>query len=237
MSAPTASYKQLLKDFRRLASPKKAKAAQWFFKTAPGQYGHGDLFLGVTVPEQRQLVRRYRALPLATVVKLLRSPYHEHRLTAVLILNEQFRRGDETERREIYQAYLRSTRYINNWDIVDSSAPHVVGTWLLERPRKVLYRLARSKHLWDRRIAILATQTFIRQGQFADSLAIAKILLKDKHDLMHKAVGWMLREVGDRGRPAEERFLQKHAARMPRTMLRYAIEKFPARQRQTYLRR
>jgi len=231
------NFQELQKDFRRLAKTSVAKTMQWFFTSGKGEYGHGDYFLGVTVPQQRQLVRKYRDLPLADVVKLLHSKYHEHRLTAVLILNEQFRRGDTGQKEKIAKAYLRSTKYINNWDIVDSSAPHILGNYLADKPRKVLYKLSKSKHLWDRRIAMLSTQTFIRRGEFADTLAIAKILLTDDHDLMHKAVGWMLREVGDRDRALEEKFLKKHATVMPRTMLRYAIEKFPAQLRQRYLQR
>ncbi len=222
-------------DLKRLSSRSKAKSSAWFFKTEPGQYGHGDIFLGVTVPEQRLVGKKYRDLPLGDVRKLLRSPYHEHRLTAVFILADQFRRGSPADQGQIVRAYLQSTQFVNNWDIVDSSAPHILGAYLLDHPRAVLYRLARSKHLWERRIAIIATQTFIRHGQYDDTLRIAKIVLRDNHDLVQKAMGWMLREVGDRDRRREEHFLKVHASGMPRTMLRYAIEKFPPAKRRQYL--
>ncbi|MBI4090073.1 MAG: DNA alkylation repair protein [Candidatus Kerfeldbacteria bacterium] len=230
-----STINDLKRDFRRLASPKKAKASAWFFKTAKGEYGHGDKFLGVTVPEQRQIAKKHRDLPLADVRRLLQSKYHEHRLTAVLILSDQFKRAGDKRRAQIAQSYLKSTKYINNWDIVDSSAPHILGTYLLDKPRAVLYKLARSKNLWERRIAVLATQTFIRHGQFKDTLKLASMLLRDKEDLMHKAVGWMLREVGDRDRAVEERFLKEYAPVMPRTMLRYAVEKWPAVSRKRFM--
>ncbi|MEK7637624.1 MAG: DNA alkylation repair protein [Patescibacteria group bacterium] len=226
---------QLRRDLKRLSSPAKAKSSAWFFKTGRGQYGEGDVFLGITVPEQRRLAKKYRDLPLTDVLKLLKSKYHEHRLTAVLILGDQFRRAEAKTGAQIVRAYLKSTKQINNWDIVDSSAPHILGIYLLTRPRGILTRLARSKNLWERRIAIVATQTLIRHGQFNDTLKLAKILLRDREDLIHKAVGWMLREVGNRNRIVAERFLQRHVEQMPRTMLRYAIEKFPRRFRNEFL--
>lgn len=229
-----STFAALNRDLKRPASPAKAKASAWFFKTGRGQYGEGDAFLGVTVPEQRRIAKKYRDLPLVDVLKLLKSKYHEHRLTAVLILGDQFRRGDEKKRRDVARAYLQSKKYINNWDIIDSSAPHILGTYLLTHPRAILARLARSKNLWERRMAIIATQTFIRHGQFDDTLKLAKALLRDREDLIHKAVGWMLREVGNRDRVAEERFLKRHAGMMPRTMLRYAMEKFPLSSRRKY---
>ncbi len=229
------SLSQLRRDFKRLSSPAKAKSSAWFFKTGKGQYGAGDKFLGVTVPQQRGLVKKYHDLPLVDVLKLLKSKYHEHRLTAVLILGGQFRRADAKTRQQIVRAYLTSTRYINNWDIVDSSAPHILGTYLLTHPRGILTRLARSRNLWDRRITIVATQTFIRHGQFDETLKLAELLLRDREDLIHKAVGWMLREVGDRNRVIEEQWLKLYAGQMPRTMLRYAIEKWPAKNRKHYL--
>jgi 3-methyladenine DNA glycosylase AlkD len=207
-----------------------------YFKTGPGQYGEGDRFLGVTVPQTRRVVREFRELPLAEVAALLRSPWHEVRLCALLLLVRRFERGDAAERRAIFALYLRSTAHIDSWDLVDLSAPRIVGGWLQDRSRAPLYRLARSRRLWERRIAILATAHFIARLDFADALALSEILLDDDHDLMHKAVGWMLREVGKRDVGALEAFLEAHRARMPRTALRYAIERFPEAQRRRFLR-
>lgn len=213
---------------KRLGSKEKAKASAWFFKTAPGQYGYGDTFRGVTVPQQHAVARQCVDLSLKECVALLRSPWHEDRLTAVFILVHQFERTSAATRKKIATLYLRNTRYVNNWDIVDSSAPVIMA----EQPLSVLKQLARSSMLWERRIAIIATFASIKAGNPLPALTIAKLLLKDKEDLIHKAVGWMLREVGSRcSREAEERFLRQYAATMPRTMLRYAIEKFPPRRR------
>ncbi|MBN1268050.1 MAG: DNA alkylation repair protein [Kiritimatiellae bacterium] len=222
---------------RRLGSPKKAAFLQTFFKTGPGEYGAGDIFLGVTVPDARKLAREHLDLPLPSLLRLLRSPVHEERLVALLILVERFRKGDEAERKRIYDLYLGNTHYINNWDLVDLSVEYIVGPWLFSRSRKPLYRLARSRSLWERRIAIVATYDFIRQGQFDDTLCIARILLNDAEDLIHKATGWMLREVGKRDRAVLERFLDREAARMPRTALRYALERFPVRLKRKYMRK
>lgn len=217
---------------KRLGSREKAKASAWFFKTAPGQYGYGDRFRGVMVPQQHAVARQFCDLPLKECVTLLRSPWHEDRLTAVFILVHQFTSGSAETKKKIAAVYLRSTRYVNNWDIVDSSAPVIMA----EQPLSVLKKLARSSMLWERRIAILATFASIKTGNPVPALIIAKLLLKDKEDLIHKAVGWMLREVGSRcSREAEERFLRQYAATMPRTMLRYAIEKFPLRRRTFWL--
>jgi 3-methyladenine DNA glycosylase AlkD len=219
-----------------LADPRVAQASRWFFKTAPGDYGHGDRFLGIRVPMLRKLAREYRAAPIAVAVALLRSPWHEERLLALLILVQRYSRGSERERQRIYAEYLKHVpKHVNNWDLVDSSAHHIVGAHLVERDRAVLYDLARSPHLWCRRVAIIATLWLIRRNSFGDTLALAQILLDDEHDLIHKAVGWMLREVANRDRVAAERFLKRHFRRMPRTMLRYAIEKLPARTRRAYL--
>jgi 3-methyladenine DNA glycosylase AlkD len=218
------------------ASPAKAAILQRFFKTGPGQYGAGDVFLGLTVPEQRRIARQFATLPFAEIIPLLRSPVHEHRLTALLIWVRQFERGEAAVRRAIFEAYLANTRWVNNWDLVDLSAPNIVGAWLVERRRPLLHRLARSTSLWERRIAIVATLTFIRRGDFTDTLGIAGALLGDREDLIHKATGWMLREVGKRDQAALETFLAPHCGTMPRTMLRYAIERFPESRRQQFLK-
>ena len=223
------------RDVRKVARAERAEINKWFFKTGPGEYGAGDRFLGVTVPQLRTLARNYADLPLTEAVRLLRSPWHEERLLALFILVGQFTRGDAPARQAIHQAYLRNTKSINNWDLVDSSAAQIVGAHLETRDRRLLRRLARSKSLWERRIAMIATYHYIRQGDFTDALAIAALLRRDEHDLIHKAVGWMLREIGKRDRTAEERFLRAHARTMPRTMLRYAIEKFPEPLRRKYL--
>jgi 3-methyladenine DNA glycosylase AlkD len=219
-----------------LGKPADAAFLQGFFRTGPGEYGEGDRFLGIRVPVLRKLARELRGLPLDDAAALLRSAWHEARLLALLVLVDAYARGDAEAREAVYRLYLASTRHINNWDLVDTSAPHVVGAHLMGGDRSILDDLARSKSLWERRIAILATQHFIRRGDFGTTLRIAEVLVDDGHDLIHKAVGWMLREVGNRDRAAEEAFLRRHHRTMPRTMLRYAIEKFPPELRQRYLR-
>jgi 3-methyladenine DNA glycosylase AlkD len=221
---------------REFADKEKAAALRGFFKTGPGQYGEGDLFLGTMVPNIRTVAREFRRAPLEEVTKLLPSAWHEERLLALLMLVDRFATGDDTVKTKIYKLYLKNTKYINNWDLVDLSAPNIVGAYLADKSRKPLYAFARSKDLWKRRIAILATSAFIRQNDFADTLGIAELLLDDDHDLLHKAVGWMLREVGKRSLPTEEIFLKRHYNAMPRTMLRYAIERFPEAKRQKYLK-
>lgn len=220
---------------QQLASPAAAKVVQRFFKTAPGEYGAGDQFIGIRVPVLRKLAREFRALPLTEVTALLHSPIHEERLLALLILVDDYARADAAGRAKIYALYLKHLDRVNNWDLVDSSAPYIVGPHLAERSRAILFRLARSKNLWHRRVAMLATFYFIRQNDFADALRLAERLRDDEHDLMHKAVGWMLREIGKRDVAVLKKFLRSHAARMPRTMLRYAIEKFPERERRQWL--
>ena len=220
---------------REVATVERAAGAQRFFKTGPGEYGEGDKFLGVTVPDLRRITREFADLPLRDVRKLLTSEWHEERVLALLILVRQYERGDQSTKDAIYDAYLRSTRHINNWDLVDCSAAQIVGAQLVSRSRAPLRQLAKSSSLWERRIAIIATFHYSRRGQFEDTLKIAEMLLADTHDLIHKAVGWMLREVGSRDRAAAEQFLERHAATMPRTMLRYAIEKFPDPLRKHYM--
>jgi 3-methyladenine DNA glycosylase AlkD len=223
------------KELRALASPETAANLQRFFKTGPGQYGEGDVFLGIKVPPLRALAKQHRNADLATITRLLESRYHEERLFALLLLMQFYQAADEAAQQSAYDLYLGHTHRINNWDLVDLSAPRVVGCHLQDRPRKILYELARSPLLWERRIAILATAWFIRLDDYADTLQIAEILLKDKHDLMHKAVGWMLREVGKRDLGVEEDFLKERYHTIPRTMLRYAIERFPESRRRQYL--
>ncbi|MFA4818967.1 MAG: DNA alkylation repair protein [Patescibacteria group bacterium] len=226
---------ELRSDLRKLASPQKAKILQRFFKTGPGEYGEGDMFLGIIVPNSRRLARQYVNLSWGEIDKLLHSKIHEERLTALLILVDRFGKAHKTEQGRIFRFYLANTKYINNWDLVDLTAPKIVGTYLVDKSQAILYKLVKSKNIWERRIAVLATFYFIRQGQYADTLKLAQLLLKDKHDLMHKAVGWMLREVGKRSLKTEIVFLDKFASRMPRTMLRYAIEKLSPQQRSHYL--
>lgn len=228
--------KQLRKELALKANPKKAKILQGFFKTGKGEYGEGDIFLGLVVPETRKLAEKYSALNLAEIKKLLNSKIHEERLLALFILTAQFSRAEEKERQKLFKFYLSQTRNINNWDLVDLSADKIVGSHLKNKDKKILYQLAKSRNLWERRIAILATFHFIKQGQAKETLKIAEILLNDKHDLIQKAVGWMLREVGKRcGEKTEEKFLRQHCRKMPRTMLRYAIERFPENKRKKYL--
>ncbi|MFA7257464.1 MAG: DNA alkylation repair protein [Kiritimatiellales bacterium] len=228
----TAAEK-ITKQLKALGNKTAAEHAQRFFKTGPGQYGEGDHFLGIKVPVLRTLAKEHRDTLLDDAVELLQSPLHEVRLLALLIMILQSeQRKNETA---IYRAYLANTHRINNWDLVDLTAAQIVGAHLFEKDRKPLYRLAKSKSLWERRIAIIATFYFIRRNQFDDTLAIADLLLNDKEDLMHKAVGWLLREVGKRDLKAEEKFLLPRYKQMPRTMLRYAIEKFPEPKRLAYL--
>lgn len=217
--------------------PEKAAFYPRFFKTGPGEYGEGDRFLGVTVPKCRKIARAARGLATPEVVKLLRSPLHEERMVALLVQVDAFRRArSPKERGDVYRLYVRHLDRVNNWDLVDGSAPTIVGGFLEDGDRKILYRWARSQDLWERRVAMLATFHYIRADDFEDALALARILKDDEHDLIHKAVGWMLREVGNRDRAAMEDFLQAHYRTMPRTMLRYAIEKLPEKRRQAYLK-
>ncbi len=230
---------QLKNDIQKAVNPKKAKFLGRFFKTGKGEYAEGDVFLGLTVPQSRIIVKKYRDLSLTDCLKLLQSRLHEERLIALLIMVYQFEKGDEKMRKEIYDLYLANTNYINNWDLVDLSAGQIVGTYLSQHTAScnlVLVSLAKSTNLWERRIAIIATFALIRSGEYEKTFTIADILLHDKHDLIHKAVGWMLREVGKRiSQDVEEKFLKSRYKIMPRTMLRYAIERFEEGKRKKYL--
>ena len=228
-------FKKITHELANLADPEKAAVLRGFFKTGPGQYGEGDVFRGIKVPVLRQIVKKYPGLSLNDAEMLLHAGHHEDRLLGLLFLIADFEKGGAEVRRQIYQLYLANTCFINNWDLVDVSAPNVVGAHLFDRSRAPLRLLARSGLLWERRIAIVATFYFIRRNQFDDTLEIAGMLLDDKHDLMHKAAGWMLREVGKRDLAAEEGFLREHCTHMPRTMLRYAIERFAPDKRTAYL--
>jgi 3-methyladenine DNA glycosylase AlkD len=230
-----ANYQQVHAALLALANLEKAAFLAGFFKTGKGQYAEGDRFLGVAVPAIRRISRHFRHLGPAQIERLLRSAYNEERLLALLILVAVYRAGTAQTRQAVCRCYLRYRHRVNNWNLVDASAPYILGAHLLRRKRTVLYRLARSSNLWERRIAVLATFAFIRAGDFGDTLELTRRLLNDKHDLMHKACGWMLREIGKRNPAALEDFLRQHHRAMPRTMLRYAIERFPPARRKAYL--
>lgn len=220
------------KELRDFASKERARDLGRFFKTGKGEYGEGDIFIGITVPEQRTIAKKYRDMPLSDVIKLLHEKVHEFRFTALVILIHQFSRADERKRKKIYDLYCENTRYVNNWDLVDLSAAVIVGVYLKNKHKEPIAKLARSPSLWERRIAMIATGYSIKEGNPDVALEVAHILLHDTHDLIHKAVGWMLREVGKYcGRAVLETFLEKYAHHMPRTMLRYAIEHFPKKDR------
>ena len=227
--------KDVAAQLKTLASPEVAASSARFFKTGPGEYGEGDHFIGVRVPALRKLARDFRDLPLHEIEQLLRSQIHEERMLALLVLVLSVSKCTESHRKSAYDFYLNNTSYINNWDLIDSSAPAIVGGYLSDKARNPLQRLAKSKSMWERRIAIVATQHFIRLGEFVDTISICQILLNDKQDLIHKASGWMLREVGERDVNILVRFLDEHGAIMPRTMLRYSIEHFDEDERKKYL--
>lgn len=226
---------ELRRELRRLVNPKRAQGLGRFFKTGKGEYGEGDLFLGLTVPMSRTLAKAYSYLNIKELGQLLGSKYHEERLIALLILVEQYTRGNGAERERIFRFYLNSTKRINNWDLVDLSAEKIIGPQLWGMSTSLLTRLARSQNVWERRIAILTTFYFIKQGAYTETLRLARLLMRDQHDLIHKAVGWMLREVGKRSNKTLEQFLNRYAHRLPRTMLRYAIERLPEPKRLAYL--
>ena len=230
------TYQGIVTHLKKLANPEIAAHSQRYFKTGKGQYGEGDIFLGIRVPVIRKTVKLFKDTPLSEIKKLLKSEYHEVRLFSLLLLVYQFSKEDNEQKEKIYSIYLKNTKYINNWDLVDSSASYIVGSYLMDKDRSILYELAISKNIWSRRISIIATAYFINNHDFSDTLKIAKILINDSEDLIHKAVGWMLREIGNRDRKAEEKFVNKYYKKLPRTVLRYAIEKFSKEQRQAYLK-
>lgn len=228
--------RQILNRLHQLSNSDIAVHSQRFFKTGKGEYGEGDQFLGIRVPTIRKCVREYRNIPIDDTLDILKSPFHEARLLALLILVSKYSSANTiSEKKLIYHSYLNNTKFINSWDLVDTSAEHVVGAHLFSRDKNPIYKLARSKDLWERRIGIISTFYFIKRNDFSDTLAISELLLQDREDLIHKAVGWMLREVGKRNKICEEEFLAKHYKQMPRTMLRYAIEKLPETERIGFL--
>ena len=233
---PTLTASAIRGKLRVHANPSSVAILQSFFKTGPGQYGEGDRFIGVKLPGVRAVCRECRGAPLEAIETLLHSPIHEERTLALLMLVDAFKTGDGAQKRRIYALYLANTAHINNWDLVDCSAGQIVGGWLRGRSTAPLTRLARSKSLWERRIAMIATFDGIRRGEFGETLRIADLLLHDGHDLIHKAAGWLLREVGKRDGAALRTFLAARYKTMPRTMLRYAIERFPEAERRRYLR-
>lgn len=223
-------------DLLKLKNPQKKEILNRFFKTGKGEYAEGDEFLGISVSQIREISRKYPRFSLKELQELLSSKIHEYRLTALIILVNQYKKVTEKEKQKIVDFYLKNTKNINNWDLVDLSAYHIIGDYLFDKDKKVLYKLAKSDILWEKRISIMSTYAFIKNNKFEDAFKIAEILLNDKHDLIHKAVGWMLREIGKRDQEKEEFFLKKHYKNMPRTMLRYAIEKFNEEKRSFYLK-
>jgi 3-methyladenine DNA glycosylase AlkD len=226
----------IFSDLQSHADPKQAEILQRFFKTWEGQYGAWDIFLWLKVPVQRMIAKKYIDLDFGTLQEMLDATIHEYRLTALLVLVLRNAKADSLMKDQIFDFYIKNTKNINNWDLVDLTAPGIVGNYLLEKDKKLLYTFAKSKHLREKRIAIISTFAFLRVGEYEDTFKIAGILLTDTHDLIHKAVGWMLREVWKRSLFEEENFLKKHYKQMPRTMLRYAIEKFEESKRQAYLK-
>ncbi|MCD4706037.1 DNA alkylation repair protein [bacterium] len=232
-----SDLEKIKKELKKLSNTKEVTKLQRFFKTGKGEYGEGDIFLGIKVPTQRQIAKKYENLQLKKIKNLLNNKIHEYRLTALLLLIEKYKKADGKEKKKIFDFYLSNIKNINNWDLVDLSVYKIIGDYLLNKQRNILYKLAKSENLWERRISIIATYAFIKNDDFKDCLKISRILLNDKHDLIHKAVGWMLREVGKRNQKIEEKFLDKHCKKMPRVMLRYSIEKFNEKKRKMYLKK
>ncbi len=228
---------EVQKELRKLENKEKTKILQGFFKTGKGEYGEGDIFIGLTSQQIKDVAKEFREININDLQKLISSKIHEERVCALRILDWKYKKSKSLkDKKKFVDFYLKNTKYINNWDLVDVSCHYIVGDWLLDKDRKILYDLAKSNDLWEKRIAMISCFAFIRKNDFKDALKIAEILLNDKHDLMHKAVGWMLREIGKKNQELEEKFLKKHYKKMPRTMLRYAIERFPEDLRQKYLK-
>ncbi|MGV8169400.1 MAG: DNA alkylation repair protein [Candidatus Nanoarchaeia archaeon] len=235
------ALKELLAEFEKKKNPEKAKLLSGFFKTGKGQYGEGDVFLGLTVPEQRELAKKYKGLDLADIQKLIDSKIHEHRLTGLIILVYKYEDSDreknEIDKKKIFDFYLKNTKKVNNWDLVDVTCHRIVGAYLEDKERSVLYKFANSTNLWEKRIAIVSTAWFIKNKDFKDTLKLSEILLKDNHDLIHKAVGWMLREVGKKDEKTLKGFLDKNHKVMPRTMLRYSLERLSEKDKKHYMKK
>lgn len=234
---PNPSVKSLCNEFRKLGQKEQAIHAQRFFKTGKGEYGEGDVFLGIRVPVIREFAKKHSGTTPFEAAQLIKSPFHEERLLALILWVNRFKKGNEDEQKNLVKLYLENMKFINNWDLVDSSAASILGAYTFTRNKDLLYTLANSKKLWERRIAIIATHHFIAKNEYSLTLKLAEILLKDSEDLMHKAVGWMLREVGKRNKEVLADFLNQFCLKMPRTMLRYSIEKFPEKERMAYLKR
>ena len=230
------TLEDLKKDLSLYTDFEKANILQRFFKTGKGQYGEGDIFLGIIVPNTRKVAKKYTDLSLNEIKKILYSKIHEERLCALLLLVEKYKKTDELNKKKVFNFYIKNAKQVNNWDLVDLSAPKIVGEYLLDKDKEILYKFARSKNLWKKRISIISTLTFIKNNQYKDTFNILDILMKDKHDLIHKATGWMLREVGKKNLIEEENFIKKHNKSMSRTTLRYAIEKFSEEKRLKYLK-
>ena len=227
---------KLIAEIKKFSNPERAKVSGWFFKTGKGDYGYGDKFIGLTVPLQRKIADKFVDISLKDLGKLLKSDIHEHRFIALEILVMKYEKGLENKKK-IIDFYLKNTKHINNWDLVDTSAPYIMGNFLLNRPKNILYKLAQSKNIWERRIAIVSTLEFIRNNKFSDTIKISKILLKDSHDLIHKAVGWALREMGKKNEKMLVGFLNQYYKKMPRTALRYSIERLSEKQTKFYMKR
>lgn len=230
------THTQVIKELKAFADPEKAEHSKRFFRTGPGEYGEGDQFLGITVPPQRKIAKKYKKMSLVEAELLLHNPFHEVRLTALMLLVYKLEKADEVLTEEIFNLYMSNLQYVNGWDLVDSSCRFILGKYLEDKEKDILFDLARSNDLWEKRIAMITCYHFIHnRHEFDDALKIAEILVNDDHDLIQKAVGWMLREIGNVDQEVEEKFLQKHYKNMPRTMLRYAIEKFDEPLRKQYL--